>query len=77
MIWQRPFVDEDEPKPKPYKRRDKLGWVERIVAEYGLDNIWDLITYTTDNILFDEDGTSLKALSLYETAGLLASGDYI
>lgn len=60
MIWQRLFVDENEPKPKPYKRRKKLGWLERIVAEFDLDRIRDLIKYTGDNILFDDEGRLLE-----------------
>jgi hypothetical protein len=35
-ISRRLFVDESKPKPKPYKRRNKLGWLKRIVAELNL-----------------------------------------
>ena len=59
MIWQRLFVDENDLRPQPYRRRNKLGWLERIVAEFGLDRIRDLITYTGDNILFDDEGRLL------------------
>ena len=67
MIWQRLFVDEDEPKPRPCKRRNKLGWLERIVDAFGLDKIRDLIIYTWDERLLVEEGMSLvqdKAVGL-------------
>ena len=40
-------------------RRNNMGWLVRIVAEFGLDRIRDLITYTGDNILFDDEGRPL------------------
>ena len=69
MIWQRLFVDENEPKPKPYKRQNKLGWLDRIVAEFRLDRIRDLIVYTWDKGLLDEEGRPLETLSLDEIWG--------
>lgn len=55
-IWQRLFVEEGEPKPKPYKRKNKLGWLERLVTELHLDKIRDQIVYTWDRGLLDEEG---------------------
>lgn len=71
MIWQRLFIDESEPKPKPYKRSNKIGWLERIVAELRLDAIRDLIVYTWDGGLLDEEGRPLGTLSLDELWGSL------
>ena len=69
LIWQGLFVDENEPKPKPYKRRNKLGWLERIVGTFGFDRIRDLITYTWDKGLLDEEGRPIGTLSLAELWG--------
>ena len=48
MIWQRLFVNDKEPGPRPRKRRNNLGWLERIVSDFGLDRIRDLIVYAQD-----------------------------
>ncbi|KAI9745949.1 MAG: hypothetical protein M1818_000630 [Claussenomyces sp. TS43310] len=53
-IWQSVFLDESDPSSKPYRKRNKLGWLERVVAELGLDKIKDLVTYTRDTELLDE-----------------------
>ncbi len=67
-IWQGLFVDESEPKPKPrpFKRRNKIGWLERIVAELQLDKIRDQIVFTWDKGLLDEEGRPLETLSREE-----------
>jgi hypothetical protein len=75
MIWQRLFVDEDEPKPKPYKRRDKLGWLERVVSELHLDRIRDMIVYTWDKGLLNEEGRPIETLPLGEVWESLISGN--
>ncbi|KIM98419.1 hypothetical protein OIDMADRAFT_202208 [Oidiodendron maius Zn] len=75
MIWQRLFVDEDEPKPKPYKRRDKLGWLERVVSELHLDRIKNMIVYTWDKGLLNEEGRPIGTLPLGEVWESLISGN--
>ena len=61
-IWQGLFVDESGPKPKPFKRRNKIGWLERIIAELKWDKIRRQMIFTWDKKLLDEEERPLETL---------------
>ncbi len=65
-IWKGLFVDESGPKPKTFKRRNKIGWLERIITELKLDKIRDQIIFTWDKGLLDEEERPLETLSREE-----------
>jgi hypothetical protein len=58
-IWKGLFIDESDPSSKPYKKKTKLGWLERVVHELGLDRIRDLVPYTWDKGLLDVNGRAV------------------
>jgi hypothetical protein len=66
-IWQGLFIDETDPTSKSFKKKKKkLGWLERLVSELGIDRIRNSIIYTWDKGLLDEHGRPI-----YSTYGYI------
>lgn len=59
-IWKALFIDESKSSSEPPKHKKKLGWLERAVSELALDRIKDLIVYTWDKGLLDENGKAVR-----------------
>ncbi len=73
-IWKSVFIDNSDPNPRPNMKKKKLGWLERLVAELGVDRIRDLITYTWDEGLLDKNGGAIPKREFVEDPRKLMEG---
>lgn len=55
-IWRQLYIkdDEEDPRPEKTKRWKPPAWLKRTVDHLGVDKLVDLIPYTSDVHLMDE-----------------------
>ena len=68
-IWKAVFIDNTDPIAMPRMNKKKLGWLERLVVEMGIDRIRDLIPYTWDLGLLDQNGAPVLKGEAAEAVG--------
>ncbi len=73
-IWKSVFIDNSDPASKPAVQKQKLGWLERLVVELGVDRIRDLITYTWDLGLLDKNGRGIPKEEFVDDPSKLMAG---